>query len=174
MANTLQKLIYSLSATAPLCFTFAILWATQKGTWIVPMVCLSLSILLFLFLKRFFTRSERDLAAIKIRINNLSPKDLWVMAYCITYALPFVSLAIDGLNVIIFGIIVTLIVAVIIFANSVTFNPLSLFLGYHFYEISAENGVSGYLLLSKRSLRNVNQVTKVKRVFEFLLLDTEE
>lgn len=174
MANTLQKLIYSLSATAPLCFTFAILWFIQKGTCIVPMVCLSLSVLLFLFLKRFFIRCERNLAVITIRVKDLSPKDLRVIAYCTTYALPFVSLVIDGLNVIVFGLVVTLIMAVILFANSVTFNPLSFFLGYHFYEISAENGVSGYLLLSRRSLRNVDQVTKVKRVFEFLLIDTEE
>ena len=38
MGNILQRLIYNLSATAPLCFIFALLWYWQKKTMDIPCI----------------------------------------------------------------------------------------------------------------------------------------
>lgn len=50
---------------------------------------------------------------------------------------------------------------------------MSILRGYHFYSVSAENGISNYILISKRSLRNSKHLKSVQRIFEYLLLDTE-
>lgn len=108
-----------------------------------------------------------------IRVTDVSPKDGWMVAYIISYMLPFASMAIDDFDAIVCGIIAAALIVIIPFVNSATPNPLLFLRRYHFYEISAENGVSGYLLICKRNLRNAKHITTVKRVFEFLLIDSE-
>lgn len=173
MANKLQKLIYNLSAASPLCFTFAILWYIQKQTLIVPAICVCLGSFFMLCFARSFSYAKKHVAPIMIRVTDISPKDGQMAAYVISYMLPFASMAIDDFDITVCGIIATALIAIILFANSVTSNPLLFLRKYHFYEISAENGVSGYLLICKRDLRNAKHITTVKRVFEFLLIDSE-
>lgn len=173
MANNLQKFIYNLSAVSPLCFTFAILWYIQKQTLIIPAFCVCLGAVLILCFARSFLYAKKHVAPIVIRVTDLSPKDGWMVAYIISYMLPLASMAIDDFDVIICGIVAAVLIIIIPFVNSATPNPLLFLRRYHFYEISAENGVSGYLLICKRNLRNANHITTVKRVFEFLLIDSE-
>ena len=173
MANNLQKLIYNLSAVSPLCFTFAILWYLQKHTLIVPIFCICLGTFLILCFKFSFSYAKKHVAPIMIRVTDISPKDSWMVAYLISYMIPFASMAIDDFDIIICGIIAAVLIVIILFANSVAPNPFLFFQRYHFYEISTENGVSGYLLICKRDLRNAKHITTVKRVFEFLLIDSE-
>ena len=173
MANNLQKFIYNLSAVSPLCFTFAILWYIQKQTLIVPAVCVCLGAFLILCFTRSFLYAKKHVASVMIRVTDVSPKDGWIVAYIISYILPIASMAIDDFDVIVCGIIAATLLVIIPFVNFATPNPLLFISGYHFYEISAENGISGYLLICKRSLRNAKHVTMVKRVFEFLLIDSE-
>ena len=173
MANNLQKLIYNLSAASPLCFTFAILWYIQKQTLIVPAICVCLGSFFMLCFACSFSYAKKHVAPIMIRVTDISPKDGQMAAYVISYMLPFASMAIDDFDITVCGIIAAALIAIILFANSVTPNPLLFLRKYHFYEISAENGVSGYLLICKRDLRNAKHITTVKRVFEFLLIDSE-
>lgn len=173
MANNLQKLIYNLSVASPLCFTFAILWYIQKQTLIVPAICVCLASFFMLCFACSFWYAKKHVAPIMIQVTDISPKDGHMAAYVISYLLPFASMAIDDFDITVCGIIAAALIAIILFANSVTPNPLLFLRKYHFYEISAENGVSGYLLICKRDLRNAKHITTVKRVFEFLLIDSE-
>ena len=173
MANNLQKLIYNLSAASPLCFTFAILWYIQKQTLTVPATCVCLGPFLILCFALSFSYAKKHVAPIMIRVTDISPKDGQMAVYVISYMLPFASMVIDDFDITVCGIIAIALIAIILFANSVAPNPLLFLRKYHFYEIRAENGVSGYLLICKRSLRNAKHITTVKRVFEFLLIDSE-
>ncbi len=173
MANKLQKLIYNLSAVSPLCFTFAILWHIQKGTITVPIICAAVGVFLTICFAISFYYGQKHVAPIMIRVTDVSPRDSWMVAYVISYLLPFASMAIDDFDLTVCGIIAAVLMLIIPFVNSATPNPLLFLRRYHFYEISAENGVSGYLLICKRNLRNAKHVTTVKRVFEFLLIDSE-
>lgn len=173
MANNLQKLIYNLSAVSPLCFTFAILWYIQKQTLTVPATCVCLGTFLILCFALSFSYAKKHVAPIMIRVTDVSPKDGWMVAYIVSYMLPFASMAIDDFDAIVCGIIAAALIVIIPFVNSAAPNPLLFLRRYHFYEISAENGVSGYLLICKRNLRNAKHITTVKRVFEFLLIDLE-
>ena len=59
------------------------------------------------------------------------------------------------------------------FVNSAVPNPFLFLRGYHFYQIGIQNGVSGYVLISKRKIRNAKEIKRVNWVFEFLLKDVE-
>lgn len=172
MANNLQKLIYNLSAISPLCFVFAVLWYIQKQTLIVPVICVGIGIILILCLAVSFSYGKKHIAPIIIRVTDISPHDGWVVAYIISYIIPFASMAIKDFDIVICGIIAVILIVIVPFVNSAIPNPLLMCRKYHFYQISEENGVSGYLFISKRRLRKANDIKTIKRVFDFLLIDT--
>lgn len=173
MANNLQKLMYNFSAILPLCFVFAALWYIQKQTLIVPIICAGIGIILILCLAVSFSYGKKHIAPIIIRVTDISPHDGWIVAYIISYIIPFASMAIKDFDIVICGIIAVILIVIVPFVNSAIPNPLLMCRKYHFYQISEENGVSGYLFISKRRLRKANDIKTIKRVFDFLLIDTE-
>lgn len=173
MANNSQKLIYNFSAISPLCFVFAVLWYIQKQTLIVPIICAGIGIILILCLAVSFSYGKKHIAPIIIRVTDISPHDGWIVAYIISYIIPFASMAIKDFDIVICGIIAVILIVIVPFVNSAIPNPLLMCRKYHFYQISEENGVSGYLFISKRRLRKANDIKTIKRVFDFLLIDTE-
>lgn len=171
MPNFLQKWIYNLSSAAPLCLIFAFVWWTDKQTWIVPLVFIGLSVALIISFEVSFAYSKRNLPPISIRIEEVSPHDAWIVAYLISYAVPFASLMIDDFNVGLSCAIALVIILIAPFVNSAVPNPLLFVRGFHFYQVKAKNGVSGYVLISKRKIRKATEIRHTQRVFEFLLLD---
>lgn len=172
MPNNLQKLIYNFSVVSPTCFIFAIVWYIQKKTCVIPVICIGIGIFLVLLFSVSFSYGLKNLAPIIIRTSNISPHDGWVVLYIFTYLLPFASMVIDDVNLIIFGIIASLVAFAVPFVNSAIPNPLLFIRKYHFYQVSGENGIS-YVLISKRKYRRKQDLRYVNRMFDFLLLDAE-
>ena len=173
MANGLQKLIYNMSVASPLLIVFALVWYIQKKSWTIPIICVVVAVVLILCLLRSFSYGKKHLAPIQIRTNDISPHDGWIVVYIITYVLPFASLIIDDLNLIVCSVVAFAIAVIAAYVNTAIPNPILLFQRYHFYSVGAENGISGYVLISRRKLRKKQDLKSVNRVFEFLLLDTE-
>ncbi len=173
MANGLQKLIYNMSVASPLLIVFAFVWYIQKKSWTIPITCVVVAIVLILCMLRSFSYGKKHLAPIQIRTSDISPSDGWIAVYIITYILPFASMIIDDLNLIVCFVVAFAIAIIAAHVNTAIPNPILFFQRYHFYSVGAENGISGYILISKRKLRKKQGLKAVNRVFEFLLLDME-
>lgn len=78
MGNILQRLIYNLSAMAPLCFIFALLWYWQKKTMDIPCIVMCIGVALVILFMISFSYGKRHLAPIIIRTNDIAPYDSWV------------------------------------------------------------------------------------------------
>lgn len=174
MANTFQKLIYNFSVASPLLIVFSFVWFIQKQTWIVSLICIFVAIVLIILELCSFSYGKKHLAPIKIRTNSITPRDSWVMIYIISYMLPFSSFVIASFNILVIGAVCLATVVVAAYAIDAIPNPILLLKKYHFYSLGAENGISGYILLSKRKLRKKQDIKTVRRMFDFLLLDVEE
>ena len=174
MASVFQKLIYDVSLASPLLIVFALVWYIQKKSCIIPLICVATSVVFIICLLFSFSYGKKHLAPIQIRINHISPKDNLAFIYVFTYILPFASIVIDDYNPVVFLTIAILIILVAAHTNTSPPNPILLIKKYHFYSIDAGNGVGGYVLISKRKLRKKQDLKAVNRVFEFLLLDSEE
>ena len=172
--NTLSKIIYNISTVIPLLCTFALTWYIRKADYTIPLATLFASIFIMVLLIIVFIYGKKHIAPITIRVSDISPNDGWVIGYIISYILPFANVVLEDFNLIICTTIAIIMLLILPFLNSNPPNPLLFFVGYHFYQLSAENGVSGYVLLSKRKLRKRQDVKLVGRIFEFLLLDMEE
>lgn len=173
MANKVQRFIYNLSSASPLAFVFALVWYQQYKTVQIPIISVSIGIVLILLLYLSFAYGKLHLAPIAIRTTDISPNDGWVVAYIIAYLMPFASIALKDFDFRVSAIIALVLILILPFVNSAIPNPLLFIRSYHFYSISAENGISNYILISKRSLRNSQHLKSVQRIFEYLLLDTE-
>lgn len=173
MANSFQKVLYNLSATVPLCFSFSIVWYLQKHTVSISLSFLVIGILLTVFLNSSFSYGIKNLAPIQIRTSDISPNDGWIIAYVISYIFPFANMVIDEFDLLLCGGIAFLLIMIAPFINTAIPNPILFAKGYHFYQVSAENGVSGYVLISKRKLRRKQDLKVVNRIFEFLLIDSD-
>lgn len=174
MVNSIQKILYTLSLLVPLILIFAIVWVIQIGSFLVPVICLFVAIGVTVLFAISFSYGAKKLPKTCIAVTEISPKDNWIAVYVISYVIPFSSIILDTFNPIVTFLISLLLIIVISLINASTPNPLLLFKGYHFYSVNTEHGISGYVLISKRKLRNKNELTTVKRFFEFLLLDTEK
>ena len=60
MGNKFQKLLYTLSAAAPVCFVFSIVWLIQKKTWQLPVVCVAIAIAIILLFYKSFELLSND------------------------------------------------------------------------------------------------------------------
>ena len=174
MANVFQKFIYNTSIAAPILIVFAVVWLTQKNSWTIPIICFVVAIIVIACLMWTFSYAKKNLALIEIHTSDISPVDGWGAVYIITYILPCANIVIDEWNIVICTVVGFALVVITAYASTVIPNPILLFRGYHFYSVAAENGISGYILISKRNLRNKQQLVEVNRFFEYLLLDTEE
>lgn len=116
---------------------------------------------------------KKHFAPIIIRTSDISPYDGWIIMYIITYLFPFASLAIRDFNMVICVILMSVLIVVAPYVNTAIPNPILFVQGYHFYQVSAEHGISSGVLISKRKLRKAKDVKTVNRIFDFLFLDTE-
>lgn len=71
MGNILQRLIYNLSAMAPLCFIFALLWYWQKKTMDIPCIVMCIGVALVILFMISFSYGKRHLAQIKVILGFL-------------------------------------------------------------------------------------------------------
>ena len=178
MANRFQKIIYYLSAGAPVLIVFAIVWLIEKSTWTdpivicwkVPIVLLFISIILMILFALLFDKAKTSLSIVDVHGSEYKCVDGWNAGYIITFLLPFASFALGDVVWIVVTIVVLFLLAVLVFSDHITPHPLLFFCGYHFYELKVEGLASNYIVISKKQIRNVKDFKKVSRVFEFLLI----
>ncbi len=174
MPNVLQRIIYNLSIISPLLIMTSIVWIIQNNTYCIPIVLMLTSITIIIIFKISFRYVLKHMASIKINANELSPYDEKAFAYLPTYLLPFANIATKEFNLNVLFVISLLIICGMIFCNTAFPNPVLMLGKYHFYQVSMENGVSSYLLITKQRIRNKKQIKTVYRMMEFLLIDSEE
>ena len=174
MANNVQKLIYNLSNTIPFIFIFSFVWYYENNDWKIPLIlsCFACCIIGLFFVS--FLYAKKRVEIIKINVIDIEPNDDWGSMYIVSNLFPLVSLVIKDINLWMTLGLSVLYVVYSFFANLNRPNVLLLLSKYHFYKISTENGITGYIFISKRDLRNINDIKICKRIFEFLILDVEE
>ena len=173
MANKLQKLLYNLSAGSPVLIVFSIVWYFQKKTIQVPLVCGGIAVVLILLFYLFYWYGKANCARIQVRVVSIIPEDNKLLVYLSTYILPFASMAIPKYNVVLFAVIALAIIVAAEAMNDGMPHPLLYCIGYHFYSLGTENGMS-YCLISRKKLRRKQDVRLVYRLFDYLLLEAGE
>lgn len=174
MLNTFSKFLLVSTSLSPLLGAVAVNQfargepASRYGAWLAVALVL---IALCWALLRYASKSAQKHA---YRIKEFERKDKEVLAFLVTYLLPFLStekmgFAGDWLT----GAYVLLIIFLVIaHAGAFHFNPVMGFLKYHFYAVQNENGVS-HLLISRTELHRPGQEIQTVRLAHNIYLYTE-
>ena len=171
MINKLQKSFWILSSGSPIFIAFSIAWYFSKSTYMTSTVSAIAATILIIIAFIIFNAIKRKLPVLQLTVKKVSQNDRHIIGYSLSYLLPFASVAFDKYNPYIFLGIAIIIFIIMLKANTPTANPLLFFAGYHFYDVEAENGIGNYLVISKRDIRNKDEIKKVIRITEYLLLD---
>lgn len=105
---------------------------------------------------------------IPIQISSLATADKEVLAFIFAYLLPLIDISHKML-----AFLLVLFTFVAFTTHIYHFNPIFGLFGYHFFEVTTTNGIS-YVLMSKRQIRNLNQVTEVILVSDYILIDVKQ
>ncbi len=117
--------------------------------------------------------SEKKLEILPIKVKSVAPADREVAAFLIAYILPMLNIV--NLNIWTIVFIVGLLYIAMLTTSNYHFNPiLSLFFGYHYYEVEIEenNGEkTTYILMTKKTIRSSRNVKKVVQVSDYMLME---
>ena len=183
MANKYQKMLFNLSTLSPVTTFFSIVWWIQNradtGRQITTKAILIAIVgfvgLLYAFCSMIIVKwSEKRLEVVPISVSSVKSKGNLPIAAIITYILPFSKLVISEYNVWLTHLIILIALVFVFISNAVLINPLLLLCGYHFYEISTENGsVELPMISTRKSIQDVKQINKVITVWDYFMIEVK-
>lgn len=124
-----------------------------------------------IFYSSFFIHiCEKRLSIVKFEFKEIKPNDGNIIGFILSNILPFASIIIEQHTATI-CLLVSILFALIMTSsnNNLIPNLILLINGYHYYEVSAENGISNYTLISKKEVRNNKKLLRVIRINEYFL-----
>jgi len=92
------------------------------------------------------------------------------MGFLLIYLLPLFTAEFTTLNWQIWAPAIAIFAAVVATGYSYHFNPLLGLLGWHFYRVGTEQGVT-FVLITRKHLRNAQETLKVGQLTEYIVID---
>lgn len=132
------RLVLFFSSYSPLFLILAIrnLAKTIVGAWVL--IAIAVGSLLIL---AYFLYDKRKQGSHNVTLTRVTPRDADVMAYVVTYLIPFLGISVsDPVDAVSLGIMLGLIAVVYVSSNLIYINPILGLLGYRFYEVETANG----------------------------------
>ena len=173
MLNTFAKFLLVSTSLSPLLGAVAVNQfargepATRYGAW------LAAAVLLVALCWALLRHASKNIQTDSYWIKEFEREDKEMLAFLVTYLLPFLStekmgFAGDWLT----GAYILLIIFLVIsHAGAFHFNPVMGLLGYHFYSVKNKDGVS-HLLISRPELRRPGQELQAVRLAHSIYLNT--
>lgn len=151
MFSKLAQTILFLSSYAPLLFVFALLDSFGAGLPSILCATAGAGSILGLWL---ILRSVPDLGTSLVAVSTARPRDEDVMAYVVTYLLPFLGLATDTGREQLALLVFVLVVAVLYVRSRLFYvNPILSVIGYRLFEVTSDEGRPVILLTKHDYLR---------------------
>lgn len=107
-----------------------------------------------------------------VEVVELKSADSEIVGFALAYVLPILTATTTTVNLRLLLLGFFTLAALVWGTNSYHTNPLLSVLGYHFYEIMSTKGLT-FVVLSKRTLRQVKTLTSVAFLTDYMALDLE-
>ena len=179
MQNCIQRLLYCLSNSSLVIITSCIIMICKNknnskyvNANIILIIVFALIIILFI---SSFKYACKNLENITIDINNVSPKQVDLINYIVTFIVPLFTL-LNNISIRVYLIVlaVYIIASVWFYFKSESLINILLIFKYSFYKISSINGIEYVLISNNRKIHNVNEINSVKQYFGYVLINEEK
>jgi len=162
----LSKLIQLLLASTSIFPVFLILWFKSfSKQWNIKegILYLIITIILFIIFYLIIKLAKTKLEKLPLKITKIS-NNKNILPFIIMCIIPLFDIKIPIILFVSFFIIIT---------NIYCFNPFFILLGYNHYKITIKNGNS-FILLTKKTLVNTNQIKEVIQLNNYIIIDIEK
>lgn len=170
MLNKFSRTLLACTATAPILLTYSFMIWFKKKSVIETISPLLIAIFLVIICMCLLKFAAKRLQITHVKIVAFSPEDGESLAFIIAYLLPLVTTSLEDINYSVFVLFFIFMVGMVLITNTCNTNPLLSFAGYHFYQVTTIAQIT-YLLITKKVLINVNQVTQVVKLTEYIALE---
>ena len=169
VVGKLAKFLLAVTAFAPVLLTYAMVSAINCEHWHAAAFVAGcvLFVLLCVVLLRF---AKSRLQSRVYRTATVETSDNEVFGLLLIYLLPLITRDLATYNWFAW-ILVTLVFCLVVATSyGYHFNPLLVFLGYHFYKVAEADGLP-HVLITKRRIYKTGETLHVSRLAEYLLIE---
>jgi hypothetical protein len=182
--NKLIKLFLVLTSLAPVMLTY---WFVEQSNsynksksffencitnYKVGYFYIITTLILVLFFWLIIYLSKNKLEKMPIIIEEIKSADNESISFILVYLLPLASKIENSINIPVLIFISVLFFIIVFTSNSYHFNPLLNFIGYHFYEVKVQGGVT-YVLLTRDSINSSKNINSVSLISEYTILENK-
>ncbi|WP_347554845.1 hypothetical protein [Robbsia sp. KACC 23696] len=168
MLSRLIRLVFSLTAVAPLSVSLAYAFAREHNYgW--ALAAAGACILLAFLARWIITTAGRKLAPLAITVSKAKSADKEVIAFFVAYALPLVLKGQAAPDLTSWMVAAVMLLTVIWGTHSLQINPVLGIMGFHFYEVDTQGGLT-YLMITRGKITNVSSIKTVVQLSDYGLL----
>lgn len=183
-------MLFNLSTISPIAFFFSVVWWIQRGYSVgcteddeihLSVKAIVISVigvvgLIYAFRSVLIVRTGcKKLEFVPISVSSVKSNDKLSIVAIVTYVLPFSNLMLKDFNTWLTLSIIGIALLFIILSNTVLPNPILMFRGYHFYEVTTVNGSDGIPMISKRkSIQNAKTINKVITLWDYFMIEVKQ
>jgi hypothetical protein len=133
-------------------------------------MCLLLCVVLGLYSSWVIHKAAEDFQSLPITIKKAKSADKEVLGFFVAYALPLMFKGDVNPDIGAWAIAGLMLVLVLWTTHALHVNPVLGVIGFHFYEVETQEGVT-YLLITKRAINNLKSLKTVVQITEYGILD---
>ena len=170
MLSRIVNVVFALTAAAPILISVGYVDARKSGDYQLAIIALFTCVLLGALAIQIIRLASHKLEVLNVKFTKIKSANRDVIGFYIAYVLP---LLFRGAGLADFGSLIlgsSMLVYVIWATRSLQVNPVLGMLGYSFYEAETDGGIT-YLLITKRTINSVKNVTDVCQLTTHGLLD---
>lgn len=172
MLNTLAKLMLTGTALAPVALVYAWVLYTERQ-WCAALTLVVTAVALIVVMVLLLRYCRTNLQRSKFKVTSIEAADREYITFILLYLSPLFTAEFGDLN---WNILVpSLIVFILVISTGYGyhFNPLLGLLGWHFYKVNTDEGVS-YVLITKKELRSARECLTVGQLTEYIVIDLSD
>lgn len=164
------RVLLALTAVAPMSVSLAYAFIARGDNWLTAVAALAACLLLGVLSQWIINRASRTFEDLPISIKKVKSADKEVLGFFVAYALPLIFKGDATPDFGAWAIAIGMLVFVLWSTHAFQVNPVLGLLGYHFYEVETQEGVT-YLLLTRKTINNLASIKKVVQLTEYGILD---
>lgn len=169
MFSGLMKTLLVMTSLSPIALVYS--WVSfTESYYTISLFLVFLCVILYLSTSFILVSSERYLERFKFSFTSVEPVDQENVSFLLFYLSP---LFVDKLSSVNFNVVVPAFVIYALLTSAsyaYHFNPLLGLMGWHFFKITSEEGVS-YVIITRNKIKNVDSISEVGQLSDYMLID---
>ena len=167
--STLAKVLLALTAFAPVLLTYAAVSA-MNCEYVHAAIFVTICILLVIVCAGLLQFAKTRLQARSYRTATVETADNEVFGLLLVYVLPLITRDLAAYNWYAWILVTLLFCLVVATSYGYHFNPLLIFLRYHFYKVTECKGIP-HVLITRRRVYETGETLEVARLAEYVLIE---